>query len=297
MRWIGDRFPGWGRKGPPADEPQPAEPAQDSDELEEGTAAEASPEANAARRLILLVPDATGPAAYQLHTFPDAASALEFIGFWFPPIQRESLYAFWALHGQPDPDEAPYCDAVVLIRDGSKRDVVYPFSFGNIEAAYDFLRDEVEGGLGLNLTLVYWAVAARIETNMWGTLKLYPPEPPSETLRQTPALEERTHEDPQVVVIAEEVARSVLTPPPAGSEAAALPAIDISRHDTQSKSEETEEKASVDEPVRSTKDKEAAPTVETVEERFPGLGKALNIRRWEEHDEPFEGFGSPTGKF
>lgn len=162
MRWIGTCISGWGL-------------------LSRKRSAEARQEAEGAVRrgdslLALLVPDAVGPAARRLHTFSDVESAAEFVQFWFLPMHRHSVIAFWALQERPEEEAAGELQAVALIRDGTG--AVRAFSFEEMESAQSFLRAEALAGTRLERMIAYWAAPALLSTNHWGRVRFTPAEPP-----------------------------------------------------------------------------------------------------------------------
>ncbi len=150
---------------------------------EERAATEAAPPDSRQPRLMLLVHDASAPASYQLQTFEDASSAQEFVQFWYPPTTERGVLAFWALHRKPvrwpgSSEDRP-AEVVILIRDEARREIVYPYSLPNMEAACAWVMNEAATGLDLRLVLMYWAVPAKISRNRWNHVRITPAEPPS----------------------------------------------------------------------------------------------------------------------
>ncbi|MEE8386263.1 MAG: hypothetical protein V3S01_10120, partial [Dehalococcoidia bacterium] len=112
-------------------------------------------------RLVFLVHDAAGPAAYKLHTFEDAETGAAFIQYWFPTTLKHGTLSFWAEHRQPvgeaDSNGGQPAEVVVLIRDEDRPDIVYPFSFPDMGLAHSWIANEAARGLRLGLVLAYWA--------------------------------------------------------------------------------------------------------------------------------------------
>ena len=87
----------------------------------------------------------------------------------------EGSVMFWALTWQPAADAAT--EPLVLIRDTNKP-IIYPFSFSDIDSAFEFVRHEMQRGLHLSQVMLYWAVPAHIEIDFWGRSAIQPPEAP-----------------------------------------------------------------------------------------------------------------------
>ena len=127
-------------------------------------------------QLMLLLPDATGIAAYQLNQFPSARAAEFFLDSSLRGRAPEGSVMFWALTWQPTADAAT--EPLVLIRDTSKP-TIYPFSFSDIDSAFEFVRHEMHRGLHLSQVMIYWAVPAHIEIDFWGRSTIQPAEAPA----------------------------------------------------------------------------------------------------------------------
>lgn len=127
-----------------------------------------------ARPFLILAPDACGPAARRLHTFPDSNSAADFIRFWFPACYRRGLAACWTL---PDGIEGP-SEALVLVRDEADRDIVYPFSFSDMDGALSFAREEAESGLDLRRVLLLNVLPVNIKSSSEKVVEIFPPQQP-----------------------------------------------------------------------------------------------------------------------
>jgi hypothetical protein len=127
-------------------------------------------------QLMLLLPDAASVAAYQLNQFPSAKAAEFFQDSSLRGSGPKGSVMFWALTWQPTADAAT--EPLVLIRDTSKP-IVYPFSFSDIDSAFEFVRHEMHRGLHLSQVMIYWAVPAHIEVDFWGRSTIQPAEPPA----------------------------------------------------------------------------------------------------------------------
>ncbi len=126
--------------------------------------------------LMVMLPDASGIAAYQLNQFPSAKAAEFFIDSSLRGHVPGGSVMFWALTWQPVSDAAT--EPLVLIRDNDNADVVYPFSFADLKTASEFVQHEMTRGLHLWQVMIYWAVPARVEADFWGRSAIMPPEPP-----------------------------------------------------------------------------------------------------------------------
>ncbi|MCH8050810.1 MAG: hypothetical protein IIC86_02205 [Chloroflexi bacterium] len=135
----------------------------------------------AAPNLIMLMPDASGIASYQLHTFVAASEAEAYLVSILRGDVQEGTIMFWALTWMPTSDGSQEVEAepVVLIRDPSRPGLVYTFSFVDLDSAYDFVRHEVKTGLDLSLTAIFWAVPAEATANHWGEITVTPSNPPT----------------------------------------------------------------------------------------------------------------------
>lgn len=126
-------------------------------------------------QLMLLMPDAAGIAAYQLNHFLSAKAAEFFLDSTLRGRTPEGSVMFWALTWQPTADAAT--EPLVLIRDTNKS-IIYPFSFSDIDSAFEFVRHEMQRGLDLSQVMLYWAVPAHIEIDFWGRSAIQPAEAP-----------------------------------------------------------------------------------------------------------------------
>ncbi len=112
--------------------------------------------------------------------FTDAAAACEHVDFWYPAEHRSTLIAFWALARKPtEREDGPVeAEALVLIRDHRDPELVSPFSFMDMAAAFEFIRQEMGCGLDPSLVVLLWAVPAAVETTVFGDVRVIPERAP-----------------------------------------------------------------------------------------------------------------------
>jgi hypothetical protein len=170
MSWLEGRLPKWGPFG-----------GGSTAVLDREEAPEPALPDNSSPQLMILVNDASGMACFKTHTFPDAQSATEFILYWFRH-DTDGFSAFWAMTEEPrsgvDTVSGAIAEPLVMIKDAHRVDVVYSFSFVDIESAQAFARDEVGNGTDLGQITLYWAVPVRLATDARGETMLTPSVPP-----------------------------------------------------------------------------------------------------------------------
>ena len=321
MRWLRDRIHGRRRnqrpEQPAGEQPSPEPPVQ-------------RPEApNFARpRLVLLVRDAAGPAAYQLHSFEDEAEAASFVQFWFPSDGDHGVIAFWASHSEPEVEIGERsAEVVVLVRDETSSKSVCPFSFPGMDLAQSWVARESDRGLELHPdhVLIYWAVPARISRDHWGRVHFWPSEPPAlhphgrratltapefhpnptspwPTGARAPKHQEAPSE-PQLELPAElpasieveEAGQAVDTPadrPPVAEEAQEPAGTEAAEVEAPA----VDEAPRVDEKPTAFK---KTPPRKGIKPFDPDgeVDELLRRSGWEKREGPFRGFGSPPGKF
>ena len=323
MKWLLAHILGW--------RPRPEET------VVERVGAESKSPACYYPRLVLLVHDAAGPAAYRLHTFEDAPSAAAFVQFWFRSQFEHGILAFWISHEeaawQADSNEERPSEAVILIRDEARPDIVYPFSYSDMGQAHSWIAMEATRGLDLGLVLLYWAVPVRIEIDGRGAVHFSPATPPmgrdrDETktgLEAAPALleSEKEVEDRGVVVelidleiekpgadvwldtpmMLEEVyaepreeAGTVVPQPIEGDQNQVAEA--QGKAEVLVEDEETVERFFQRDAPRVAEDGDTADESVCDQEESPSeLANLLKVRRWRQLEDPFKGFSSPEGKF
>ncbi len=171
MSWLEGRLPKWGPFG---------EGSSAVLEREETPEPEVVP-GNNGPRLMVLVNDAAGFACFKTHTFPDAQAATDFLLYWFR-LDTEGFTAFWAMTEEPMPAQGGLSRAIaeplVMIKDEQRVDVVYSFSFVDIESAQAFIQDEIKNGADPAQITLYWAVPVRLESDALGNSILTPSAPP-----------------------------------------------------------------------------------------------------------------------
>jgi hypothetical protein len=171
---------------------------------------------------------------------------------------------------------------VILIRDEARREIVYPYSLPNMEAARSWVMKEAATGLDLRLVLMYWAVQAKIGRNRWGHVRITPAEPPS--TRRPALLRSST-----VIVSKDESPRGEADSAPEPG------------HEPRHSPKGADDAADGDPTERPAEAKERPTSAEIAEKMISEvLGKGSRPARrgrWEQHDGPFRGFGSPRGRF
>lgn len=126
--------------------------------------------------LVLLATDASGQASRRVHCFEDSDAAARFVKFWYPEVRDGSLLTFWLLADEPSRYDHPEwgVELLVLIRDGARPGIVYPFSFVDMGDVRDFLQEELERGLDPRSVLILWSIPARIHADSAGRVMLFP---------------------------------------------------------------------------------------------------------------------------
>jgi hypothetical protein len=69
-------------------------------------------------------------------------------------------------------------EALVLVRDHRDPELVAPFSFMDMAAAFDFIHQEMRCGLDPSLVVLMWAVPAAVETTVFGDVRVIPDRAP-----------------------------------------------------------------------------------------------------------------------
>jgi hypothetical protein len=171
MSWLEGRLPKWGPFGGGSTAVLEREETPEPDVIQDN-----SP------RLMVLVNDASGFACFKTHTFPDAQAATDFVLYWFRH-DTEGFTAFWAMTEEPLPAQGgpsrAMAEPLVMIKDEQRVDVVYSFSFVDIESAQAFIQDEVKNGADPAQITLYWAVPVRLESDALGCSILTPSVPPA----------------------------------------------------------------------------------------------------------------------
>jgi hypothetical protein len=278
----------------------------------------------AAHRLTMLVSDASGFASFKAHTFSDVHEAATFVRTWYGKrLEKDNgIIAFWAMSEKPQATGAVSAavEAIVMVRDADNRDVVYPFSFVDLNEAHAFVRFEMDRGVDPSLMQVYWAVPVQLEITAEGSVRIHPEVAPAVTREPVTqghtSVEERTGTPPesdlvenlfteirvataQDQVAVDDTSEDAITEP----EAAQL--LNVVENDVET-GEDTvndglngvrdDNLARNGKPARmpfAAATSDAAPRFDVQEE----LQKVLKVRRWDERETPFSGFNSPPGRF
>src|SRR5262249_17860415 len=108
-------------------------------------------------------------------------SATDFVVYWFRD-ETDGFSAFWAMSEDPPVGEdvlsSAEAEPLVIIEDARRPDVVYSFSFVDIDSAQAFVSDEVENGTDREQIKVYWASPVKLGRNAQGNPILTPSVPP-----------------------------------------------------------------------------------------------------------------------
>lgn len=143
--------------------------------------APAPPEPRAERdRLLLLIPE--GSLAFRLHTFPDIASAQEFVADVAELMPTAHWGAFWTHDSPPvSRDGTPIrAEVVVILRDETRPEVVQLSSFVDMEGAVAYLRVAAVHGLDMRSVIIFWVTPI--------TLKVPPISPARKAAQETAAV-------------------------------------------------------------------------------------------------------------
>jgi hypothetical protein len=111
-----------------------------------------------------------------MYSFAGALDAERFIEQELRGHLASDRIAFWAMPYQPSgPSEA-----LVLVR-GERPNSVHAFGFTEMANAYDFVRHEISSGLHLERVSIYWAAPVTLTVNSGGA-RVAPPLPPAPRL-------------------------------------------------------------------------------------------------------------------
>jgi len=176
------------KRSPREVEPEPPEETQPVEDEIGGSSLRTN-------RLVVLRLSAGG-LAYRLHAFPDFESAAEYAqANLLPHTQPGGVITFWALHRPPKvADSKEPAEAVVIVRDPQREDVIQIYSFVDMDAAQEFVRQEFTNGIDFNLVFVFWAGHVDLSDAAG-----QPPEQaePERAYFSVPALQRRTSERPK----------------------------------------------------------------------------------------------------
>jgi hypothetical protein len=129
--------------------------------------------------LKVLMSHAVGISAFEVRTFDDATEATSFFDDRFRGHPVPGVLAFWALTAEPDEAATSVkAEPVVIIRDTGRPGVAFSLSFVDMDAALQYLREELPLGLDPASIELYWAVSVHI-TLKDGLFNLSPDTPPA----------------------------------------------------------------------------------------------------------------------
>jgi hypothetical protein len=150
-------------------------PAEDLSRVPQDDSGSGPPDDN---RLILLIPD--GAYTYRLVALADVRTAAAYVDAHLVPGQ--SFLAFWALDACDGVDRSNPGEALVMVRDESRPDVVRPYSFTDLESASCFLEREFGPERDTDRILFVWAEPVSVPRG------LTPPASILAPARQAPVL-------------------------------------------------------------------------------------------------------------
>ena len=136
-------------------------------------------EAQEDNRLLLLIPE--GAYTYRLVAFPDVKSAAEYVDRHL--LAGQSFLSFWALDAPDGTAPSQPGEALILVRDEMRPEIVRPYSFTDMSAARSFLQSETGAGLEAEGVLFFWAEPVSVPRG----LTISPAGAPAAVGRQEPA--------------------------------------------------------------------------------------------------------------
>jgi hypothetical protein len=103
--------------------------------------------------------------SFRLCSFPDSSEALNYIQSESTLVQSRQWGVFWTHDAKPvDSGGADIpSEAVVILRDTSRQDVVQLYSFVDMQAALAYLSASVARGLDLGSALLYWVTPVSLK--------------------------------------------------------------------------------------------------------------------------------------
>jgi hypothetical protein len=117
-------------------------------------------------RLLLLIPE--GSLSFRFCSFPDVAAAQDYINDAGVLMQSGNWVAFWTHDSKPadsDGTSQP-AEAVVILRDAVRPDVVQLYSFVDMPAALKYLGASAAHGLDLGSVLLYWVTPVALSVSV-----------------------------------------------------------------------------------------------------------------------------------
>ncbi len=143
---------------------------------------EAAQEAPEDNRLLLFTPD--GSFTYRLAAFPSVKSAAEYADSQL--LAGQTFLSFWALESEPPPgarrESEPAGEAMIMVRDPRRADIVQLYSFVDMDTAQSFLRQEIDAGLDGARAVSFWAEPVTIPRGL--TSAPASPPPPAESAKR-----------------------------------------------------------------------------------------------------------------
>lgn len=128
--------------------------------------------------LKVLMSHAVGLFSYEVRTFDDATEATSFFDDRFRGQAVPGVLAFWALTAKPDVAATSVkAEPLILIRKTGRPGFAFSFSFVDMDAALQYLREELPRGLDPASVELYWAVPVHIGLEK-GRFNLSPETPP-----------------------------------------------------------------------------------------------------------------------
>ena len=102
--------------------------------------------------------------SFRLCSFPDIAAAQNYIQDAGALMQSGNWGAFWTHDSKPADSDgtATQAEAVVILRDADRSDVVQLYSFVDMQAALAYLGESASHGLDLRSAVLYWVTPASL---------------------------------------------------------------------------------------------------------------------------------------
>jgi hypothetical protein len=161
-------------------------------------------------RLFVLIPE--GAYTYQVVVFTDVKSAGAWADTYLLPTQ--SVHAFWSSDPDRPRNRSQQGEAVVLVAEDNRPEIVRPYSFTDVESARSFLSAETTGGLG-DSPFLFWAEPVSIPRGLTPPTTVAPDTP-----RRQPA---PTHPRPAAPAGGPALAAASASPATAGVAVADVP--------------------------------------------------------------------------
>ncbi len=156
-------------------------------------------------RLLLLIPD--GSLTHWAVALPDVKSAAAYVDRHLLPAQ--TFLSFWVSDARNGVRPSEQGEALILVRDDKRPEIVRPYSFTDLESARQFLEEEGTGAPDGSGVALYWAEPVSVPRGL-----TVPPEEAGAMLWQNPV-----HPAPQTAAAGPAEYRTSVAPGD-GSEAA-----------------------------------------------------------------------------